>query len=91
MMTLEQFVATGRDCDDLGAAIESPELWEDYTAVGRLYLDSFFIEKIPAVWPSKPEVAGKWYLIIERDEWISDDLAELEKHLYDFAALYEAI
>jgi hypothetical protein len=39
---------------------------------------------MPDNWPLKPEAAGKWYLLIYRDDWPSDDLSELEERLYNF-------
>jgi len=85
MMTLDEFRATGRDCDDLGEALQDA-LWENEPAParGRLYLDVLYIERKPVRgWPNgRPE---EWSLLIGRDDWLSDDLTELEAKLYEFA------
>jgi len=84
MMTLEQFRATGHDCDDLGEALNDA-LWDGIEpGRGRLYVDVLYIERKPASgWPNgRPE---EWSLMLDRDDWLSDDLAELEAKLYEFA------
>jgi hypothetical protein len=86
-MTFEQFQATREHHDDLRRipAVFS-QIDGEMAAPGNTYLGSFFINELTAEWP--PEVArrGKWHLLIERDEWISDDLALLERKLFEFAA-----
>lgn len=38
-----------------------------------------------AICELRNQTKGRYYLIIERSEFMSDDLAELEKHLMDWA------
>lgn len=76
-MTLAQFQATGRPCDDLGAVLED-DTWagEPFPGRGRLYLqDQLYIE-----WRD-----GEWSLPIGDGAWTSTDLASLEERLYQFA------
>lgn len=73
-MTFEEFQATGRRCDDL-----------DGNGRGRRYLDILFIEEVLPNWPEAARKEGKWHLLIENCEWITDDLAALERRLYDWA------
>ena len=84
-MTLDEFRATGRDCDDLGAAL-SDGYWEEYSkpARGRLYLGHLWIERKPAAgWPNgRPE---SWFLLLRREHWLSNDLPRLEALPYEFA------
>jgi hypothetical protein len=85
-MTFEQFQATRRHTDDLGAVL-SDARWEDEPspASGFVYLDSLYIEDVQSHWPDTSKARGKYHLIIGRYEWISDDLALLEHELYEFA------
>ena len=85
-MTFEQFQATRTDCDDLGAVL-SDGFWDDAEkpAKGFIYLGCLFIEKVQDHWPDASKAEGKYHLIIERSEWITDDLESLERRLYAFA------
>jgi hypothetical protein len=90
MMTFEQFQATGRAVDNLGDHIsdmrfeEMQDAEEIVRTPGRLYLGCLYIENVTENWPEAAQ-RGKWYLLIERDETITDDLAGLERELYDWA------
>lgn len=70
---------TRRPCDDLGAE------YGDDSLTGRpgWVYSSGYIEKTSG----RHEVTGapiaKYYLLIERDDWLSDDYAELERILWD--------
>ena len=84
-MTLDEFRATGRDCGDLGAALDDG-YWEDCSepARGRLYLGQLWIQRKPAAgWPNGR--TESWYLLLGREDWLSDDLPRLEALLYEFA------
>ena len=85
-MTFEEFRDTAVWCDDLGAKL-ADACWADEPAKARgwIYVDALFIEEVLPHWPEKTRKAGKWYLLIGRCEWISDDLEELERHLYEYA------
>ncbi len=78
-MTFDQFRASGVDCDDLGAALNDA-MW-DKPAKGRIYHDSYWIERRPETgWVNQsPE---EWYLLLERSDFLSDNLSELECRLY---------
>jgi hypothetical protein len=84
MMTFDEFRATGVDCDDLGAALNDG-MWDGIEpGRGRLYLGQLYIERKPvAGWPNM--VGQEWMLVLGRDDWLSDDLVELEQLLYQFA------
>jgi hypothetical protein len=85
-MTFEQFQASRRYSEDIGTAI-SDARWEgDPPAKGYLYLDGLYIEEVQPHWPEAAKARGKWYLLIDRDDWITDDLGTLERKLYDWAA-----
>jgi hypothetical protein len=84
-MTFTEFQATKQETNDLGTTL-SDALWDNEPpARGLIYLGVFFIDEVMAHWPEAARKQGKWHLLLERDEWISDNLAELEKRLYDFA------
>jgi hypothetical protein len=36
-------------------------------------------------WPEHARAAGRWYLILERDEYMTNDLPDLERKLWEFA------
>lgn len=81
MTTLDQFRATGRDCADLGDALKM-DMGVEHPVAGRLYADSFYIEDCRS-WEHDPATPqGRWCLTLERNPWMSDDLAALERRLY---------
>lgn len=83
-MTFEQFQGTRTECKDIGAAI-SMDMGREQPVSGNLYLGSFYIEATDEHWPVDLRQRGAWHLIIERDEWVSNDLAALERELFNFA------
>jgi hypothetical protein len=85
-MTFEQFQATRIYCPDLGKALQDA-CWDDepVPATGNLYFGSLYIDEVQDHWPEEARERGKWHLLLERDEWISDDLTSLERRLYEFA------
>jgi hypothetical protein len=80
VITLDQFRASGRDCDDLGAALDDCrwDLLDGGKARGRLYLDVLYIERIM-------HSEGEWSLLLGNCESISNDLPSLEAQLYAWA------
>jgi hypothetical protein len=74
-MTLEQFIATRREVDDLRREGCYGDNLERETP-GFVYHDGLVIEKTPD---------GKFYLFIGNADWLSNDVSELERRLYDFA------
>lgn len=85
-MTFEQFQATRKYVENLGAVINDARFDEEPTTKGNVYLGSLYIEEVGDHWPEDAKVQGKWYLLIERDEWITDDLERLEFTLYNWAS-----
>jgi hypothetical protein len=85
-MTFETFQGSRQPCADLADAIQSDN-WAGETrkAKGFLYLGAFYIEEVQDWWPVEAQKQGKWHLMIGRVGWISDDLAMLERKLYEFA------
>lgn len=54
-----------------------------YPIGGFVYWNDLWIEDT-RTW-SHDDGGGRWYLLLNRDEWRSDDLAELEARLYEWA------
>ena len=88
--TLDQFRATRRTCDNLGEALrdECLEGSKGFTYLGS----SLFIERFdfhpaagPVTYNGEPRAIVGYNLIIGRDEWITTELADLERKLYQFA------
>lgn len=70
--TLEEFVASRVQTDDLEKSLGGPSF--DVVTKGFVYLGTFYIEQ---------HGDGKYYLPIERDEFESDNLEELEAILFE--------
>jgi hypothetical protein len=70
----------------IGAAIADARWEGEPPARGYLYLDELYIEEVQPHWPDAAKAQGKWHLLLDRDEWITDDLETLERKLYDWAA-----
>ena len=89
-MTFEEFQATRRWCEDLATAVSSDnwaqEYGEECTPQGNLYLGCLYIERIADWWPESTKARGEWYLLLDRDEYVTNDLTALERRLYDWAA-----
>jgi hypothetical protein len=85
-MTFEEFQATRRHSDDIGAVLADARWEGEPPAKGNLYLGELYIEAVQPHWPDAAKARGKWHLLIARDEWITDDLETLERKLYDWAA-----
>jgi len=89
MMTFAEFQATGRAVDDLVAATDDDGLRysreaDSPPARGRVYCDSLWIEERPeSGWPNGR--GERWWCLIGRDDWLTDDLAAVERRLYAFA------
>ena len=84
-MTFEKFVATRIECDDIGAAIHDSRWGGEPKAKGYLCCGTLYIEQVQPHWPEHARAAGRWYLTLERDEYITHDLPDLERKLYEFA------
>src|SRR5262249_4620790 len=85
-MTFEQFQATRAWSEDLGKALKDAT-WDNLPepATGYLYMDTLFIDEVRAWWPEDARDAGRWHLLLERSEYIDNDLEALERKLYGFA------
>lgn len=58
---------------------------EDGPQPGFVYGESqLVIEIVTEKWPEQSRKAGAFHLVLGRDEWLSNDLAELEAKLYEF-------
>ena len=86
-MTFEKFQATRAWSDDLSSSL--PDVFIDDadapTQSGYIYCDSLYIEEVQDHWPDNARAQGRWHLLLNNWERISDDLSDLERHLYDYA------
>ena len=90
MMTFEQFQATRCHTDTLADDVNDDALGS--TATGFTYLDNLlYIEEVNEAWHATAREMGRYYLLIERDDWIDNDLEKLERILYDYAVRYGLI
>lgn len=81
-MTFEQFQASKRFVTNLGAELKD-ECLDGHT--GYLYADVFYIDIVASDWPQEAQQKGKYHLLLGNSETISNDLAELEGYLYEYA------
>lgn len=84
-MTFEQFQNTKAWCSDIGELIQDARWNGEPPARGCVYLGCLYIEEVQDHWPEATKTRGKWHLILNRDEYVSNDLAALERKLYAFA------
>lgn len=84
-MTFEQFQASRKESQDL--AVDAPDYTYDPDTkhTGFVYLGALAIENVLENWPESTRRAGKYYLILGNQEFISDDLEKLERELHDYA------
>jgi hypothetical protein len=86
-MTFEEFQATRHFVPDLAKAL--PDYFNDapdaLPAPGYVYCDNLIIEEVQDHWPDNARALGRWYLMLGNWERISDDLSDLERHLYEYA------
>lgn len=79
MTGLSAFVATREDCADLGERLRADFYDEDgidpCKRAGFIYEGDTYIERTKC---------GRFYLILHNQEWISENLAELESTLYSW-------
>jgi hypothetical protein len=84
-MTFEQFQSTRVHHDDLGAALADAHWEGEPPASGFVYLNALYIEDVMDHWPDYTKEVGKYHLLIGNREWVSNDLENLERELYEFA------
>lgn len=91
IMTLDEFRATGRDCDNLGKALDD-DRWTDDVGRGRLYCDVLYIERRPVNGWQNPAITTEWCLMTDGlSEYLSNDLPRLEALLYEWAVENEYV
>jgi hypothetical protein len=84
-ITLEEFIATGKDCDDLG--LYEPGVQPGWLK-GRVYL-SYEDEKRRAgyyiidYWSDPNYIGPRWSVLDGNNEGVTSDLAQAEKWLYE--------
>jgi hypothetical protein len=72
--------------DEPGGFLFADARWDgEPPARGYLYLGELYIEEVQPHWPDAAKARGKWHLLLDRDDWITDDLETLERKLYDWA------
>lgn len=82
-MTFAQFQSTRRAVSDLGAVINDEML---AGSPGLLYCNVLYIEDTTHWTDDAPGKGhGRWYTLIGRAEYQSDDLTTIEQRLYEFA------
>ena len=78
-MTFEEFVATRKYCDllktDIGDYIDIPSGQQE--VMGMLYNEHYYIL-------DNDTTSNEWYLVLENDYYLSNDLYSLEKLLYNW-------
>lgn len=78
-MTFEEFVATRIYCDllkrDIGDVIDIADGQD--SVMGMLYDDNYYIL-------DNDTTGNEWYLILENDYYLSNDISTLEKLLYEW-------
>ena len=84
MTTFEQFIASRRHVADLEKEL-GINIYDDPSipCPGYVYLDSFYIEESCDNWTDLAKEGGRYFLIIGRVDWLSDDLDLLERTLWD--------
>lgn len=85
-MTLEQFQATRTSTADLESALNT-SIYDDpeIKCPGLIYVGTLYIEESHANWTEKAREGGKYFLVINNRDWLSDDVEMLERHLFDYA------
>jgi hypothetical protein len=82
-MTFDEFVATRKVSIDLAHDLPD-EAFEFEGQEGRIYCGDLFL------WDRKDRPGGRWATVIGNQEHLSDDIAEIERRLYQYA-LWEGI
>jgi hypothetical protein len=82
-MTFAEFQASRAAVQNLGAAMADASLMD---RPGYIYAGGLcWIEKRNPHLTPEARKRGAYYLLLERDDWISDDLTGLEARLYAWA------
>ena len=82
--TFEEFSASKRrvtDANEIAKVYGHDLLDFEKSQAALVYADNFVIEEC------RGDNEGKFYLLIENRDWLSEDLTQLERHLYEFAML----
>jgi len=75
-MTITEFRALGRDVPDLNIYGCTPDA--DEPSPGRLYPCNTYIQRVD-------HKKGRWLLVLGNQDWLTNDLTDLEVRLYDWA------
>lgn len=84
-MTFEAFTATRTYHEDMRPVMPDYTFAEDRPAPGYVYCGTLVIEEVTADWPQGSREAGKFYLLLGTQEYISNVLSDLERILYEYA------
>lgn len=79
-LSFVEFQRTQKPCDDLGAALSDEALANQ---PGLLYCDCLYIETATPHWTNPQNL--RYHLLLGRDDWLSNNLEDLERKLYRFA------
>lgn len=85
-MTFEQFQASRRRVEDLEGALDL-SIYDDpeIKCPGLIYLDQYYIEERCDNWSAAAKDGGKYHLILNNWDALSDDLEDLERKLFECA------
>lgn len=91
-MTFEQFQASRRHTSDLEADLNM-SIYDDpaIKCPGLIYSGNLFIEERCANWTEEAQKGGRYFLMIGRSDWLTDDLNLLERTLYEFGTSEEIL
>lgn len=85
-LTFEAFMASRRYYDNLHVPLgDTHDDWLTRPNPGYVYCGNLYIEKITEDWPADARAKGQWQLLLTNESYISNNLAELERRLYEYA------
>lgn len=82
-MTFEEFVAGRREVEDVSLADRYGDDAPEVPDAGFVYPTGLYISRVGPHWPEEARLAGRYHLLISNQEWIDDDLAFLERELWN--------
>jgi hypothetical protein len=85
IMTFEEFQSSKVWTDNLGGKIDDMSSEGVPPGKGFVYCDTLYIEEVQPHWAGEARQRGRWYLLLNNSEYISDDFERLEQMLYEFA------
>jgi hypothetical protein len=81
-MPIESFVCSRAWKDNLGEFLCDQLLKGD---AGYVYLGAYWIARVPVYYPKTQTTSTLYFMMIGRDSWMSSDLGDLERKLYQYA------